>query len=225
MEGFEGVPLKAIFHIVESVYMITGNFQKENSIEIYLRNIRDIVNINIRLVPLYNFSSNKIAGFTLIELLIVIAVLSILAIGVIAAIDPLEQYNRGRDATVIRLAADYKKGVDRYYTSRSGQYPTSIATGYSGSIAQGAGSPAGAGYNSVTELQGAGELKTTITSGSIPSLTSVILTMPNGGPPIACTILYSRSFRGNTSAIYNTSGVTQGGCPNAASSNCSICFF
>jgi len=61
-------------------------------------------------------------GFTLIELLIVIAVLGILAVAVLAAINPIEQINRSRDTGSRSDAEQLISAVDRYYAS-VGYYP------------------------------------------------------------------------------------------------------
>ena len=61
-------------------------------------------------------------GFTLIELLIVIAVLGILAVAVLAAINPIEQINRSRDTGSRSDAEQLIGAIDRFYASK-GYYP------------------------------------------------------------------------------------------------------
>ncbi len=58
----------------------------------------------------------------MIELLIVIAVMGILAVAVLAAINPIEQINRGRDTGSRSDAEQLISGSDRYYASK-GYYP------------------------------------------------------------------------------------------------------
>lgn len=62
------------------------------------------------------------AGFTMIELLIVIAILGILAVAVLAAINPIEQINRGRDTGSRSDAEQLISAIDRYYAF-NGYYP------------------------------------------------------------------------------------------------------
>jgi prepilin-type N-terminal cleavage/methylation domain-containing protein len=61
-------------------------------------------------------------GFTLIELLIVIAVLGILAVAVLSAINPIEQINRSRDTGSRSDAEQLLGAIDRYYAT-AGFYP------------------------------------------------------------------------------------------------------
>lgn len=61
-------------------------------------------------------------GFTMIELLIVIAVLGVLAVAVLSAINPIEQINRGRDTGSRSDAEQLLSAFDRYYTSQE-KYP------------------------------------------------------------------------------------------------------
>lgn len=61
-------------------------------------------------------------GFTMIELLIVIAILGILAVAVLSAINPIEQINRGRDTGNRSDAEQLLSAIDRY-TAFVGYYP------------------------------------------------------------------------------------------------------
>lgn len=56
-------------------------------------------------------------GFTLVELLIVIALLGVLATAVLAAINPIEQINRSRDARMKSDSSQLLAAIDRYYAS------------------------------------------------------------------------------------------------------------
>jgi len=64
-------------------------------------------------------------GFTLIELLIVIAVLGILAVAVLSAINPIEQINRSRDTGSRSDAEQLLGAIDRFYAT-AGFYPWKI---------------------------------------------------------------------------------------------------
>ena len=66
-------------------------------------------------------------GFTLVELLIVIALISILAVAVLATINPIEQSNKARDARVLNDAAEVMNAIERYYAS-SQRYPWEVFT-------------------------------------------------------------------------------------------------
>lgn len=58
-------------------------------------------------------------GFTLVELLIVIALLGVIALIVIAAINPIEQANRARDTRFKSDGAQLVSAIDRYFTSQN----------------------------------------------------------------------------------------------------------
>src|SRR6185503_11862870 len=72
-----------------------------------------------------NFKSQS--GFTLIELLVVIGVLGVLAGVMLVAINPLEQFARGRDSGRKTTVSQLGKAVQAYYTGRT-TYPTAAAT-------------------------------------------------------------------------------------------------
>ncbi len=116
-------------------------------------------------------------GFTLIELLIVIAVLGILAVAILSAINPIEQINRSRDTGSRSDAEQLLGAVDRFYAT-AGYYPwktspvlpTVLDTtdwGIVNIVAQGANPPWTDGVTAVlTKLSeaGTGELKASFTS-------------------------------------------------------------
>jgi len=64
------------------------------------------------------FTLSLSKGFTLIELLIVIAVLGILAVAVLSAINPIEQINRSRDTGSRSDSEQLINAMDRYYTTK-----------------------------------------------------------------------------------------------------------
>lgn len=66
-------------------------------------------------------------AFTLIELLIVIAILGILTTAVLVAIDPLEQFARGRDSGRRSTINQLGHAVQAFYTAQNAVYPTAVA--------------------------------------------------------------------------------------------------
>jgi len=62
-------------------------------------------------------------GFTLIELLIVMAILGVLAVVVLVAINPVEQLARARDTGRISGVTQIGRAVQAYYTSHNGCFP------------------------------------------------------------------------------------------------------
>lgn len=74
---------------------------------------------------LNKFSSK---GFTLIELLIVIAVLGILAAGVLVAINPVAKINSAKDSTTKSDMSQLANAIAASYTGSNGAtYPTTLA--------------------------------------------------------------------------------------------------
>lgn len=74
------------------------------------------------LVSKMQASQSSNYGFTMIELLIVIAILGILAVAVLSAINPIEQINRGRDTGSRGDAEQMLSAIDRYHAFQ-GYYP------------------------------------------------------------------------------------------------------
>ena len=62
-------------------------------------------------------------GFTLIELLIVIAILGVLAAGVVAAINPLERINQANDSNAMGVIGTMANATEAYAVTNKGSYP------------------------------------------------------------------------------------------------------
>jgi len=67
-------------------------------------------------------------GFTLIELLIVMAILGVLAVVVLVAINPAEQLARTRDAGRVSAVTQIGHAIQAYYTAHNAAYPAAGAT-------------------------------------------------------------------------------------------------
>lgn len=164
------------------------------------------------------FKSIQKLGFTMIELLIVIAVLGILAVAVLASINPIEQINRGRDTGSRSDAEQLISAIDRYYAAK-GYYPW-MTNGVSNNTwtdpaGTGIGALAGdllelndtssvVGDDSIDILQalssgGTAELKASFTSRLVDPAASNFLSIYNSGvsgeSTYACFVPKSASFR------------------------------
>ncbi len=85
--------------------------------------IVELENLEVRqIIKMKDKILRKMAGFTLVELLIVIALISILAVAVLATINPIEQSNKAKDATVQNDAAEVMNAYERYYANKQ-SYP------------------------------------------------------------------------------------------------------
>jgi len=73
-------------------------------------------------MTVHNKSRNLKRGFTLIELLIVMAILGVLAVVVLVAINPVQQLARTRDAGRKSTVTQLGHALEAYYTSHGGTY-------------------------------------------------------------------------------------------------------
>lgn len=181
----------------------------------------------------------KNSGFTLIELLVVIGVLGILAAGLLAAIDPLEQLRKGNDANKKSAAVELVKALQRYYTSHNAfPWDTAAAGGAAcnGAVAPTSGTTvSSAGFvTCFTTTTGAGglevngEVKATYkTSGAVTDTGTDILkiyqTTGTDRRPVSCFIPESRSVKTSAETTYDATGATlTTGC-GATSTTCHWC--
>lgn len=124
-----------------------------------------ILNYSMKLFKF--FKSQK--GFTLIELLVVIGVLGILATGLLATIDPLEQFRKGSDSNLKTTALELDNALTRYYAVHN-TFPWDTAANGGAACATltvGTAVNVNTGFGTcLTTLQNEGELKSTFSSQS-----------------------------------------------------------
>ena len=149
-------------------------------------------------------------AFTLIELLIVIAILAILGLGILIALDPVEQTRRASDSTVQQSAIEIKDAVNRFYAADL-YYPWCQSTSPAGSCTYLAGcvdgtyynlSAAGCGQNMLNLLTSTGELK----SNPPANITAALNFIPSSAG-MAFAVGFnpsSKSFDGNLTYLYQT---------------------
>lgn len=164
--------------------------------------------------------SSKKRGFTLIELLIVIGILGILAAGLLAAIDPLEQLKRGRDTSRRNIAVEVNNAMLRYYAVQGSMPWGNTATSVDLTAAGGSGV--------VNTLITAGELKTTFNQG-MNSLAGRPMWVEGEASGLAVAVCFdpeSKSISNDPSTIFVSSAngtvgtTTQAVC---ATTNCWFC--
>ncbi len=141
---------------------------------------------------------NLKSGFTLIELLIVIAILGILALGLMAALDPIEQLKRARDTATRSAIEEFYNAALRYYSSKE-----ILPWGTSNPNATLLSSVTGTYIQSLVAL---GELKDKFKTES--NLKKIYLTDPTGDDPRVCFAPESKSVRGEPNTYFNQTGGT-----------------
>ncbi len=177
------------------------------------------------------------------ELLVVIGILTILAVGLLAAIDPLEQLKKARDTNARKAAVETLSAFQRYYATH-GDYPWALSTPPAScdpnlinldtvAVELDPGGSAGAAEKLCMEdsLIADGELKTRFFEGLQNSLfldydaTDAIVTV--------CFSPESKSQRNDSMTKYlfsggaiteQTGGVGGNACPDATEPNCLQCF-
>lgn len=128
-------------------------------------------------------------GFTLIELLIVIALLGTLAVALLAAIDPFEQFRKGTDTAVRNTAQEYYNALIRFYAQRS-SWPTTFPKI----------TPDGTGFplsttDFITGVIEAGELKSNFLEIASDQLSKIYVARAGESQLLVCFQPQSKSFQ------------------------------
>lgn len=151
----------------------------------------------------------NLRGFTLIELLIVIAVLGILALGLLSAINPLEQIKKAQDSTKRTDASELITAYDRYFATF--QASPWGATAPSGTAMSGTNA-------GITELIAKNELKSQFASRTtLPSLFATLDSTTN-----LLTVCFAPNAAANKAgATLTSSGAA--GCNASTTTTCYVC--
>lgn len=162
-------------------------------------------------------------GFTLIELLIVISLLGVLAVGLLATIDPFEQLKKGRDTSTRNMLEEFYNAGLRYYAIKD-SFP------WGGSTLTGEALTAASMGSYLSAIVGSGELKQAYTAAS--GLDKIFITSTTGSATkvaedlTVCFQPQSKAFRNDNNSKYNISGggITDTAiCPNPTSATCYWC--
>lgn len=109
-------------------------------------------------------------GFTLIELLIVIAILGVLAAGILVAIDPIDKINAANDAKVQNDVSGAGRATEAYATTHSGFYPAALGDLVtSGDLKRVPVAPGGYGAYAIVNVPAACTAGTTCTGINVTS--------------------------------------------------------
>lgn len=160
----------------------------------------------------------KFKGFTLIELLIVIALLGVLAVGLLAALDPFEQLKKGTDTGIRNTVSEIQGAAIRYYAIKNAM-PWAVGSVISG-LASGPTQ-----LSALSLIVDTGELKSDFTSLAGPGALSSIMMIGTDQSITVCFQPKSKSFRSESNTKFNSAGieVKDGTCPSGSSTSCYWC--
>lgn len=179
-------------------------------------------------------------GFTMIELLIVIAILGILAVAVLSAINPLEQIRRGRDTGSRSDAEQMINAVERYYASK-GYMPWQTAESDTTAFTWAASAPTADAQwvDTLSKLVESDEIKSGFTARVMKTTANPIYLFYDGtstsNSVYACFVPQSKSMKQDSAIECQTrtdqADFTAGSaCPNQCDSgtwngtdNCHLC--
>ncbi len=145
-------------------------------------------------------------GFTLIELLVVITLIAILAVAILAAINPVEQRRKAVDTGFNSAAAQLISAYDRYFVAY-GCYPAQYGATTPGvcDAMPGAGNITSLAAD-VTKMQAAGEIKDTSLATKLTAAPSSYLYKDGTDAVHFCYNPTSKNFDG----LANFSGTAMG---------------
>jgi prepilin-type N-terminal cleavage/methylation domain-containing protein len=129
--------------------------------------------------------SNNRRGFTLIELLVVVAILGILAVALLATIDPFEQIKRANDSNMEQVATEVVEANVRYYSTHNALPWWSVSSGgkncYSGSNVNQGGPIQNSNNLNLPPNQPVNPVGTSITEVTLSNLTGCMQDLINEG--------------------------------------------
>lgn len=150
----------------------------------------------------YGLVLSRVEGFTLIELLIVIALLGALAVGLLASLDPFEQFKKGSDTGTRNTVAELQASVIRYYSVKNAM-PWGVAA-----VGTVAANEVTVGKPILDDIISTGELKTDFQTIAGNQLSYIFITAAANTLDFkVCFKPTSRSFLGDANAKYTNAGV------------------
>ncbi len=144
-------------------------------------------------------------GFTLVELIIGITILALLSVGLLAALDPIEQVNRGRDSSLNEIAATVSNAMERF---RAQNNALPGAASFAAENASYRLDTAAAANTVLTALVNSGELKTNFVTAAGANLASILVVRgPNiggqWGNTFVCFKPQSKNFKSKAGLYYH----------------------
>ena len=151
------------------------------------------------------------SGFTIIEILVVFALLAALAVGLLAALDPLEQIKKGTDQSLAKLTEEVQRASIRYYTSQM-KMPWTDDVGLDNPYGpEGAVSLNDSGAQDyLREIIRLGELKDDFIALAGNKLEKVYLYSANRDQVSVCFQPVSKAFQADLNTVYNNMGSKAG---------------
>ncbi len=145
-------------------------------------------------------------GFTLIELLVVITLIAILAVAILAAINPVEQRNKALDTGVQSAATQTVAAMERFYTTY-GCWPDDSTISAAGIVTcPGGGTPALA---DIDKLVTVGEIKDAKIKAQLTGAGGIVVVDGNNIAH-ACFVPVSKAVKGKAAFAATATSVSAG---------------